>query len=69
MTTRNALESNVVLSEPLDEANGYCASCRSVAHFMVDKERGYYKRCPVCGNIEYLHRRFLRFDRQSRQWQ
>jgi hypothetical protein len=69
MTTGNALEPGVILAEPLHEVNGYCSHCRSISHFMVDKQLGYYKRCPTCGNTEYLHRRFLRFNRQSRQWQ
>ena len=69
MTTGNTLQPGVISSEPLHEANGYCASCRSIVYFTLDKELGYLKQCPDCGNIEYLHRRFLRFNRQLRQWQ
>ncbi len=68
MTTENTLDSNVIVSEPLEESSGFCTECHSATFFMVDKELGYYKQCPNCGNIQYLHRRFLRFDRQSRQW-
>ena len=69
MAMDNAVKSAGVLTEPLNESSGYCSQCRSAAYFCNDKELGYYKRCPDCGHIEYLHRRFLRFDRQSRQWQ
>ncbi len=69
MTMENTLETGVILSEPLQETNGYCINCRSIAFFMVDKKFGYYKQCPNCGHIEYLHRRFLRFNRAARQWQ
>ncbi|HUT68767.1 MAG TPA: hypothetical protein VMW86_09525 [Dehalococcoidales bacterium] len=68
MTTENAVETNVIVSEPLDDSTGYCTECHSITFFMVDKKLGYYKHCPNCGNIQYLHRRFLRFDRRSRQW-
>lgn len=68
MTTENAVESNLIEAEPLEESTGYCSECLSVTFFMFDKNFGYYKQCPNCGNIEYLNRRFLRFDRQSRQW-
>jgi hypothetical protein len=63
------LKNEMIQTEPLDNASGYCSRCRSVTHFMIDKEKGYYKSCPICGNIEYLHRKFLRFNRESRQWQ
>ncbi len=53
---------------PLHEISGYCPNCRSITFFTVDKELGYYKQCPKCGYAEHLHRRFLRFDRHSRQW-
>ena len=69
MTMRNTPEPAVISAEPLDETSGYCPICRYTAHFIVDKKLGYIKQCPNCGNTEYLHRRFLRFDRQSRQWQ
>ena len=68
MTTDNALEANVIVSESLEEPSGFCTECHSATLFMVDKEHGYYKKCPNCGNIQYLHRRFLRFDRETRQW-
>ena len=69
MPKENTFEAVVILQEPLQETNGYCSNCRSIAFFMVDKKLGYYKQCPDCGHIEYLHRKFLRFDKQSRQWQ
>jgi len=68
LTTENAVENDVIVSEPLEESSGFCTECRSATFFMVDKELGYYKQCQDCGNIQYLHRRYLRFDRQSRQW-
>ena len=68
VTTENTVETNVIVSEPLQESKGYCSECGSITFFMVDKKFGYYKQCPNCGNIHYLGRRFLRFDRQSRQW-
>jgi hypothetical protein len=68
LTIENAVETNVIVSEPLEEPSGFCTECHSATLFMFDKEQGYYKQCPNCGNIQYLHRRFLRFDRQSRQW-
>ena len=47
-----------------------CLNCgiETIA-FKVDKEGGYYKLCLTCGYTEYLHRRFLRFNRQSRRWE
>jgi hypothetical protein len=45
-----------------------CALCGDAASHMFDEELGYYKKCPRCGHIEYLNRRFLRLDRSSRQW-
>jgi len=69
LATENTAETEVIISEPLEEFSAYCSECHSITFFMVDKKFGYYKQCPNCGNIEYLHRRFLRFDRQSRQWQ
>lgn len=69
MTPENTVEAGVIVSEPLQETTGFCSNCRSVTYFMVDKKNGYYKQCPDCGHVEYLHRKFLKFDRQSRQWQ
>ncbi len=68
MITEDAVETNLIVTEPMEEPDGYCSECRSITFFMCDKKLGYYKQCPNCGNIEYLNRRFLRFDRQSRQW-
>ncbi|OGO41248.1 MAG: hypothetical protein A2137_02085 [Chloroflexi bacterium RBG_16_58_8] len=65
----NAVETRVISSDPLQEVSGFCTGCRSITFFLMDKKLGYYKQCPSCGHIEYLHRRFLRFDRESRQWQ
>ncbi|MFA5309094.1 MAG: hypothetical protein WC370_06365 [Dehalococcoidales bacterium] len=68
MTTVKTLEFSKIIAEPLHEANGYCPRCHSVAHFTVDKGFGYLKRCPSCGNLEYLRPRVLKFDQRSRQW-
>ena len=51
-----------------DNAEG-CLSCGQATVFRFDKDSGYYKLCLSCGQTEYLNRRFLRFNRQSRQWQ
>jgi len=66
--TEDAIKADVIVTEPSGEPDAYCSECHSITFFMCDKELGYYKKCPNCGNIEYLNRRFLRFDRQSRQW-
>ena len=68
MAKGNTLGPRVISAEPLHEANGYCPICHNVAHFRMDKELGYLKQCPRCGNIEYLHRKILKFDKHSRQW-
>jgi len=46
-----------------------CPGCGAAMVFKLDRKRGYYKECPDCGNTEFLNRRFLRFDRQTRRWQ
>jgi hypothetical protein len=46
-----------------------CPLCGEAASHMFDEELGYYKQCSGCGHIEYLNRRFLRFDKSSRRWQ
>jgi len=68
MPLENTAEKKGILSEPLQETSGYCSNCHSIVFFTADKELGYYKQCPSCGHAEHLNRRFLRFDRQSRQW-
>jgi hypothetical protein len=61
-------ENDLILSAPLNEANGYCSYCHSVVYFMSDKERGYYKQCPMCGHAEHLERRPFKFVIRPRQW-
>ncbi len=68
MPKEDTAENKRVLSEPLQETSGFCPSCHNIAHFIVDKELGYYKQCPNCGHAEHLNRRPLRFDKQTRQW-
>lgn len=68
MLQDKATDNQNILSEPLRETNGYCSHCHSIVFFMTDRERGYYKQCPNCGNAEHLPRRTLRFDKTSRQW-
>jgi len=68
MPKENSAENKRILSEPLQEASGFCPHCHGIVYFMVDKERGYYKRCPTCGHAEHLDRRPLNFDKKSRQW-
>jgi hypothetical protein len=68
VTTDNTIEADKILSDPLQGPDEYCSECHGTTSFMFDKKLGYYKWCPHCGSIQYLHRRFLRFDRKSRQW-
>jgi ssDNA-binding Zn-finger/Zn-ribbon topoisomerase 1 len=48
---------------------GDCPACGSATLFGMNEDLGYYRRCPKCGYIINLKRRFLRFDRKSRRWQ
>ena len=70
MTSESAIGTESKLPELLNENSEYCLHCHiGTTVFKEDKEAGYYKLCLNCGHTEYLHRRFLRFNRQSRRWQ
>ena len=68
MPQDNPDENTGIYQESLQDTNGYCPNCHHITYFTVDKELGYYKQCPRCGHAEHLNRRFLKFDRHSRQW-
>lgn len=68
VTTKINSSTNIDVVEPQGDLAALCVKCHGVTVFMVDKKLGYYKECTSCGHIEYLNRRFLRFDRQSRKW-
>ena len=46
-----------------------CLNCDTRMVFKLNKKEGYYLLCPNCGYSECLGRRFLRFNRQFRQWE
>jgi uncharacterized protein (DUF983 family) len=60
---------NTEMSDALPGNAGTCPACGSATLFGMNKDLGYYRRCPKCGHIVNLKRRFLRFDRRSRRWQ
>ena len=70
MTPESAIVNNDQSSEPTNLKTEGCPNCSlGTIGFKTDKENGYYKLCSTCGYTEHLHRRFLRFNRQSRQWE
>jgi predicted RNA-binding Zn-ribbon protein involved in translation (DUF1610 family) len=68
MASEEPLETETISSETLPGDSESCPDCGSATIFGIDKNLGYYRRCPKCGHIVNLKRRFLRFDRRSRQW-
>jgi hypothetical protein len=68
VTTRINQSTNIDVTEPKAGDVVVCVKCHGPVVYMVDKKLGYYKECTSCGHIEYLNRRFLRFDRHSRKW-
>lgn len=69
MASEESLETEIVPSGVTPYSDGDCPECGSATLFGMNKDLGYYRRCPKCGYTINLKRRFLRFDRQSRQWQ
>ncbi|MFH1646409.1 MAG: hypothetical protein ABID71_01780 [Chloroflexota bacterium] len=69
MTTKAEETAGIVAVETVAVENDGCAACQGETIFREDKKLGFYKLCVHCGHIEYLHRRFLRLDRESRHWE
>ena len=47
----------------------HCPRCDENMIFKHDRDNGYSKSCQNCGHIKYLHRRFLRWNRQHERWE
>ena len=57
---------DILRAMPTDE---HCSRCDGRIIFEHDSDTGYCKSCLNCGYIEYLHRRFLRWNGQHRRWE
>jgi len=69
VTSEDTLNNEIISSGVVPDDAGCCPECGSATSFGMNKDLGYYKRCPKCGYTVNLKRRFLGFDRHSRQWQ
>jgi uncharacterized protein (DUF983 family) len=69
VSSEDSLNTELPEMDALPGNAGDCPVCGNATLFGMNKDLGYYRRCPKCGYVINLKRRFLRFDRRSRRWQ